>query len=103
MFDELEREQTLREAVALLPSRCQEMIRLLFYEAPPLPIFELKDFVEGIEGEKNRRLGVLSLLYHDVGKWSDDDHTTESARMAQQMLDRLDIHGDDRADDRHWA
>ncbi|HEY1341867.1 MAG TPA: DnaJ domain-containing protein [Bryobacteraceae bacterium] len=34
------------------------------YEAPPLPIFELKDFVEGIEGEKNRRLGVLSLLYH---------------------------------------
>jgi hypothetical protein len=34
------------------------------YEAPPLPIFELKDFVEGIDGEQNRRLGVLSLLYH---------------------------------------
>lgn len=30
----------------------------------PMPIFELKDFVDGIEGEMNRRLGVLSLLYH---------------------------------------
>jgi curved DNA-binding protein CbpA len=30
----------------------------------PLPIFELKDFVLGIEGESNRRLGVLSILYN---------------------------------------
>ncbi len=29
-----------------------------------LPIFELHDFVEGIEGEANRRLGILSLLYN---------------------------------------
>jgi len=29
----------------------------------PMPIFELRDFVDGIEGEMNRRLGVLSLLY----------------------------------------
>jgi curved DNA-binding protein CbpA len=33
-------------------------------EAAPLPIFELKEFVLGIEGEVNRRLGVLSLLYN---------------------------------------
>jgi curved DNA-binding protein CbpA len=33
-------------------------------DAQPLPIFELKDFVYGIEGEMNRRLGILSLLYH---------------------------------------
>ena len=33
-------------------------------EAEPLPIFELKDFVVGIEGESNRRLGVLSILYN---------------------------------------
>jgi hypothetical protein len=33
-------------------------------ETQPLPIFELKDFVDGIEGEENRRLGVVSLLYH---------------------------------------
>ena len=30
----------------------------------PMPIFESKDFVEGMDGEMNRRLGVLSLLYH---------------------------------------
>jgi curved DNA-binding protein len=29
----------------------------------PLPIFESPDFVDGIQGEMNRRLGVLSLLY----------------------------------------
>src|SRR4030095_4023860 len=27
------------------------------------PIFEMSEFVNGIEGELNRRLGVLSLLY----------------------------------------
>ena len=30
----------------------------------PLPVFELKDFVVGIEAETNRRLGVLCLLYN---------------------------------------
>lgn len=29
----------------------------------PRPIFELKDFVTGVEAEANRRLGVLCLLY----------------------------------------
>jgi curved DNA-binding protein len=33
-------------------------------EDSPLPIFELKDFVHGLQGEVNRRLGVLSLLYN---------------------------------------
>jgi len=32
---------------------------------------------------------VLSLLLHDVGKWRDDDHATESVRMARDVLDRL--------------
>ncbi len=30
----------------------------------PMAIFELKDFVTGVEAEANRRLGVLSLLYN---------------------------------------
>lgn len=30
----------------------------------PMPIFELKDFVVGIDVEANRRLGILSLLYN---------------------------------------
>jgi len=33
---------------------------------------------------------VLSLLFHDVGKWRDDEHTPESVRMARQVLERLD-------------
>jgi [protein-PII] uridylyltransferase len=41
---------------------------------------------------------VLSLLYHDVGKWTDDDHTIESARMAKQMFERLDLDADTRAE-----
>jgi [protein-PII] uridylyltransferase len=32
---------------------------------------------------------VLSLLFHDVGKWRDDDHHVESVRMAQRMLERV--------------
>ena len=36
----------------------------LIEEEEPLPIFELKDFVFGLTGEVNRRLGVLSLLYN---------------------------------------
>jgi DnaJ-like protein/PilZ domain-containing protein len=33
-------------------------------EYQPLPAFELKEFVDGIEGEQNRRLGILCLLYN---------------------------------------
>jgi curved DNA-binding protein CbpA len=36
----------------------------LIEDQGPLPIFELKEFVYGLAGEVNRRLGVLSLLYN---------------------------------------
>jgi [protein-PII] uridylyltransferase len=39
---------------------------------------------------------VLALLLHDVGKWRDDDHATESERMARDVLDRLHMVGDSR-------
>src|SRR5215204_1000995 len=39
---------------------------------------------------------VLALLLHDVGKWRDDDHATESERMARDVLDRLHIAGEPR-------
>ena len=32
--------------------------------AQPLPVFGLKEFAEGLQGEVNRRLGILSLLYN---------------------------------------
>jgi [protein-PII] uridylyltransferase len=41
-------------------------------------------------------LVTLALLFHDVGKWTDEDHAIESTRMAQAMLDRLAIEGDAR-------
>jgi [protein-PII] uridylyltransferase len=41
---------------------------------------------------------VLSLLYHDVGKWTDEDHTLESARMAHQMFERLELDEEQRAE-----
>jgi [protein-PII] uridylyltransferase len=34
---------------------------------------------------------VLALLFHDVGKWKDGDHAAESVRLAQTMLDRLEL------------
>jgi curved DNA-binding protein CbpA len=36
----------------------------LIEDAEPIPIFELKDFVYGLKGEVNRRLGMLALLYN---------------------------------------
>jgi curved DNA-binding protein CbpA len=33
-------------------------------EAAPMPIFQSGDFIHGVKGEDNRRLGVLSLLYN---------------------------------------
>ncbi len=40
---------------------------------------------------------VLSLLFHDAGKWRDDDHVVESVRMARQMFDRIRLPADSRA------
>ena len=34
---------------------------------------------------------TLALLYHDVGKWREADHATESVRLAQPMLERLQL------------
>ena len=41
LIAQVEREQQLREAVAALPARCQEMIRLLFYHQPQLSYREV--------------------------------------------------------------
>jgi hypothetical protein len=47
------------------PKRRAEYDALCGIEEPrPIPLFELKDFLIGVEGEQNRRLGVLSLLYN---------------------------------------
>jgi [protein-PII] uridylyltransferase len=45
---------------------------------------------------RSPELLTLALLYHDVGKWKDDDHATESARLAAPMLGRLQLPDEDR-------
>ncbi len=45
---------------------------------------------------RSPELLTLALLYHDVGKWRDDDHAIESARLAEPMLARLQLGEDDR-------
>ncbi len=41
-------------------------------QGQPMPVFEMKEFVEGVEGEVNRRLGILYLLYQRRRLNSDD-------------------------------
>jgi RNA polymerase sigma factor (sigma-70 family) len=43
LMEEVDKEQMLRDAVAQLPPRCQTMIRLLFYQQPPLPYREVAE------------------------------------------------------------
>ena len=38
---EAEKEQLMREGIAQLPPRCRELVRLLFYEQPPVPYAEV--------------------------------------------------------------
>ncbi len=53
-------------------------------EAGTMPIFELKDFVTGVEAEANRRLGVLSLLYNQ--RRQDSDHPGVSLLDLEQRM-----------------
>jgi len=40
---------------------------------------------------------VLSLLFHDVGKWRDEHHADESVRMAMEMMERVQMPEESRA------
>jgi [protein-PII] uridylyltransferase len=40
---------------------------------------------------ESSELLVLALLLHDVGKWRDADHAVESVRMAEGLLDQLQL------------
>ena len=41
LIEEVEREQMLREAIAGVPARCAEMVRMLFFESPARPYGEI--------------------------------------------------------------
>jgi hypothetical protein len=53
-------------------------------ESAPMPIFELKEFVTGVEAEANRRLGVLSLLYNQ--RRASPDHPAVSLLDLEQRM-----------------
>jgi len=59
------------------------------FASPPTP--SQARFASLLVDLPSPELLVLALLYHDVGKWRDDEHTMESVRMAQHMLARLDL------------
>jgi [protein-PII] uridylyltransferase len=53
-------------------------------------------FASLIQDLEKPELLVLSLLFHDVGKWKDEDHATESVRMADHMMTRLQLPAESR-------
>jgi len=71
LIAEVEREQMVREAVARLPERCGEMVRLLFFEQPPLPYAEVARrlglAVGSIGFIRGRCLKRLQKLLEDAG------------------------------------
>jgi RNA polymerase sigma factor (sigma-70 family) len=71
MMVEAEREQMVREAVAHLPTRCAEMVRLLFYEQPPVPYGEIAQrlglAVGSIGFIRGRCLKRLQKLLQEMG------------------------------------
>jgi len=69
--EEVERGQMVRDAVARLSPRCRELIRLLFYEQPPIPYSEVAQRLSLAQGSigfiRGRCLHRLTKLLQDVG------------------------------------
>ena len=84
---DLERFLSLREAYEILSDaerRAEYDQALERQEKGPLPAFGQRGFVEGIEGEINRRLGVLSLLYNR--RRLNDDLASISLRELERLM-----------------
>ena len=71
LVERVEREQMVRDAVAHLPARCNEIIRMLFYEQPPVPYGELAQRLGLATGSigfiRGRCLKRLQKLLEDMG------------------------------------
>lgn len=56
--------QKAYEVLSDADERARYNEKLQQHAAKPLPVFETKDFVSGIDSEMNRRLGALCLFYN---------------------------------------
>ena len=71
LLEEVEREQKMREAVKLLPERCQRIVQMLFYQQPPVPYEELAKQLGLAEGSigfiRGRCLKKLRKTLEEMG------------------------------------
>lgn len=71
MFSQVEREQSVREAIAALPARCNQMVAMLFFEDPPRPYEEVAKELQLATGSigfiRGRCLKKLRQLLEEKG------------------------------------
>jgi RNA polymerase sigma factor (sigma-70 family) len=71
IMEQAQREQMVRDAVNALSPRCQEIVRLLFYENPPLPYKDLAERLGLATGSigfiRGRCLGSLQRALEKAG------------------------------------
>ena len=84
---DLERFLLVKEAFKVLsdPDKRREYDKAFEQrKGAPIPIFLTKEFTEGIDGEANRRLGVLCLLYNK--RRQDPAHPSLSLLELEQLM-----------------
>jgi RNA polymerase sigma factor (sigma-70 family) len=71
MLSQVQREQSLREAIATLPARCKQMVGMLFFEDPPRPYQEVAKELKLATGSigfiRGRCLKKLRALLQEKG------------------------------------
>ena len=71
IFNQVEREQSVREAIAALPKRCNQMVAMLFFEDPPRPYEEVAKELQLATGSigfiRGRCLKKLRQLLEEKG------------------------------------
>jgi RNA polymerase sigma factor (sigma-70 family) len=71
MFNQIQREQSVREAISALPARCNQMVGMLFFEDPPRPYEEVAKQLQLATGSigfiRGRCLKKLRQLLEEKG------------------------------------
>jgi RNA polymerase sigma factor (sigma-70 family) len=71
MFNQIQREQSVREAISALPARCNQMVGMLFFEDPPRPYEEVAKELQLATGSigfiRGRCLKKLRQLLEEKG------------------------------------